>query len=89
MPIKQAAIKALRQARRHAKRNLAVKSAINKLLKRGKKSIAGGKLDEARAIVQETTKALDKAVRSKIFKQNTVSRIKSRLMKKLNSIVKK
>lgn len=89
MPIKQAAIKALRQARAHAKRNLAVKSTINRLLKRSEKSIAQKKLDEARTLTREAAKALDKAVRSKIFKQNTASRIKSRLMKKLNSIVKK
>lgn len=88
MPIKKAAIKALRQTRKNMIRNIAVKTAIKLLLKRSKRSLAEKKFDEAKELLRQTVKAIDKAVSSKILKQNTASRLKGALMRKFNAIKK-
>lgn len=89
MPIKKAAIKALNQAKKNAFRNKMVKSALHGLLKRSRRSLAEHKVDEAKELINKTIKTLDKAVRSKILKQNTASRLKSRLAKRFAELTKK
>lgn len=89
MPIKKAAIKALNQAKKHALHNKMVKSALHELLKRSRRSIAEKKVDEAKKLIDKTIKTLDKAVRSKILKQNTASRLKSRMVKRFVELTKK
>ncbi len=88
MPIKKAAMKALRQTKKNAARNLKVLSNIKNLLKSSKKSFAEKKSDEAKQFVKQSIKSLDKAVKSKTLKQNTANRLKSKLMKRLNSLAK-
>lgn len=89
MPIKQAAMKALRQMKKNALRNRIVKNKIHDLIKRSQRSAAEKRLDEAKNLLKETVKMVDKAVKAKILKQNTASRIKSRLMKRLKEAIKK
>ncbi len=89
MPIKKAAMKALRQAKKNIMRNKLVKEKVRQLIRRSHRVIKENKLDEARNLLKETAKAVDKAVKSKILKQNTASRIKSRLAKKIKAITKK
>jgi small subunit ribosomal protein S20 len=88
MPNIKAAMKALRQSKKLKLTNDAVKNNIGRLVKKSRKAI-DAKSDTAKDLVQQTVKALDKAVQKKILKPNTGNRKKSRLMKKLNSIVKK
>ena len=89
MPIKQAAMKALRQAKKNALRNKTVKNKLRDLIKRGRKSLAEKKLDEAKNLLRDAVKTIDKAVKSKTLKQNTASRIKSRLAKQFREMTKK
>lgn len=89
MPIKKAAIKALNQAKKHALHNKVVKNALRELLKRSRRSLAEKKIDEAKELINKTIKTLDKAVKSKILKQNTASRLKSRLVKRFAELTKK
>lgn len=86
MPIKHAASKALRKTRKNRIRNLSVVNQIKSLIKKTKKAIEVNKKEEVKALVAKTVKALDKAFQHKIMKKNTVARMKSRLMKRLNAL---
>jgi small subunit ribosomal protein S20 len=86
MPIKKASIKALRQSKRHRIRNVSAKNSLKDLTKKTEKSLASGKKEESKALVQKTVKALAKAAKTNLIKKNTASRKKSRLMKKLNKL---
>lgn len=89
MPIQKAAMKALRQAKKNALRNKTIRNVLRDLIKRSRRSIAEKKMDEAKSLVSQAIKAADKAVRAKILKQNTASRIKSNLAKKLGALIRK
>lgn len=78
MPIKHAAEKALRGAKKAAARNRVVKDRIKKLIKIGVRAATAGKLNEARALVSQIAQTVDKAARRSIIKQNKANRIKSR-----------
>ena len=85
MPIKKAAMKALRQAKKRTRRNLKVKRNVKELVKQSTKLIEA-KEAEATQKVKLAIKAIDKAVQNKVLKKNTGARKKSRLMKKLNKL---
>ena len=89
MPIKQAAMKALRQAKKRTLRNQKVKEGISFLRRSVRKAMESKETKQAGELVKATIKAVDKAVQNKVLKKNTGSRIKSRLMKKLNAMTKK
>lgn len=79
MPITRSAKKALRQSlRRHAQRAKR-KDAVKRAVKGYKKLIAAKDVESAKEKLREVYKALDKAVKTNIFKRNTASRLKSRL----------
>ena len=88
MPNIKAAMKSLRRSKKLQLKNAVVKSNIERLIKKSRKAI-DAKADTAKDLVQQTVKAVDKAVQKKILKLNTGNRKKSRLMKKFNSIVGK
>ena len=87
MPIKQASWKSLRQSRVHALRNKKRKEAVRTAVKSAVASLAK-KEEAAKETVKKAIQALDKSVKSGLLKKNTASRKKSRLMKKLNALVK-
>lgn len=87
MPIKKSAIKALRQNKTRALRNLKVKRNIKDLVKQSTKLIEA-KESSAIVKVKAAIKSIDKAIQHKVLKKNTGARKKSRLMKKFNKIVK-
>ena len=89
MPIKQAAMKALRQAKKRTLRNQKVKEGISFLRRSVRKAMESKETKKAQELVKATIKAVDKAVQNKVLKKNTGGRIKSRLMKKLNAMTKK
>lgn len=89
MPIQKAAMKALRQAKKNALRNKFIKNSLRDLIRRGGRSITEKKVDEAKKLVAQAVKTADKAVRAKILKQNTASRLKSNLTRKLGALLKK
>lgn len=89
MPVKKAAIKALRQSKRKAKTNLKVKSDIVALTRRVNKAILAKDEPKAKDWLKQLIKKTDKAAQNKILKKNTAARKKSRLTKAVNALGKK
>ncbi|PIU42767.1 MAG: 30S ribosomal protein S20 [Parcubacteria group bacterium CG_4_9_14_0_2_um_filter_35_11] len=81
MPITKSAKKALRQARKRERRNLLWKNKIKKIKKDIKRLIENKKIAEAKKILPQFYKAVDKAAKNNIIKKNTAARKKSRLTK--------
>lgn len=84
----KAAIKYIRKSRKNRVRNLGIKNKIKKLTKESQKLILQ-KSKEAAASVKAAISALDKAAENGILHKNAAARKKSRLMAKLNAIIKK
>ena len=79
MPIKKSAKKALRQSLKRRARNLAYKRKIKKFIKDIKKLVSEKKIKEAKSLLPQLYKILDKAAKVGVIKKNTASRKKSRL----------
>lgn len=88
MPIKESAAKALRQAKKRAERNKKTKANIDWLKRKFLKATTAKDKKEAVNFYAKIQKSLDKALQKGILKKNTVARIKSRLMKKINGLPK-
>lgn len=86
MPIKQAAFKALRQTKKHADRNRMAKLQIADARRAMRKALEGKELKKAEEAVKAAIKLLDKAYSRGIMKLNTVSRLKSRLSKRVSAL---
>lgn len=89
MPIKKAAAKALRGAIKRTRSNKAVKENIDFLRRMIRKAMEAKDVKKATELIKTAVKAVDKAAQNKVLKRNTVSRIKSRLAKRLNALQKK
>ncbi len=89
MPIKKASFKDLRQSKKRMARNLKIKNSLKKNLKGAQKLLETKKINEAQKIIKQAIKEIDRAISKGIIKKNTGGRKKSRLMKKLNSLMKK
>ena len=87
MPNKKNAAKALRQNIKRALKNRRTERAIKELVKDSQKMIVA-KEKQAAETVKAAIKAIDKAAGKKVLKKNAAARKKSRLMKKLNAIMK-
>ncbi len=81
MPITKSAKKALRQSLRRRTRNVQKKQKIKNLLKEVKKLISQKKIEEAKKLLPQVYKILDKAAKTGLIKKNTASRKKSRISK--------
>lgn len=88
MPIKQNAKKALRQSVKRMVRNKAVKDEIKSIRVKYRKSIVAKEATAAAELARELGKKLDKSITKGVMKKNTVARLKSRMMKKLNALKK-
>ena len=86
MPIKKAALKALRQSKKRYLHNKKIKDNLKFLIKKSRKLIEAKNKEEAKKFVKKTIVALDKAAKSKIIKKNTTARKKSRLMRSYNKM---
>ncbi|HTY12909.1 MAG TPA: 30S ribosomal protein S20 [Candidatus Omnitrophota bacterium] len=78
-------IKNLRKSKKNRKRNLFYKERIKRLAKVYKDSLAKGK-EEAKKKLVELYSAIDKAALKKIIHKNKAARQKSRLTALLNKI---
>ena len=88
MPITKSAKKALRQSIKRHQKNLKKKEAIKNIIKKVKKLISQGKIEEAKTLLPQAYKTIDKATKSFLHKR-TAARKKSRLIvlfNKKNSI---
>lgn len=81
MPNKQSAKKALRQIKKRTILNDARKQKFREAIKKVLKATSPG---QAKELIREAQKALDKAAKRGVIKKNTAARKLSRLMKKIN-----
>lgn len=79
MPITDSAKKALRSSARKQGFNEARKNEFNHIVKRFKKFIQIGQLDDAKLLFPRLQQVADKTVKTDFFKSNTASRVKSRM----------
>ena len=84
MPITKSAKKALRQNMRRRIRNLSYKKKMKNLIKEVRSLVAGKKIEEAKKILPQIYKILDKTAKVNVIKKNTASRKKSRITKLVN-----
>jgi len=84
MPIIKSAKKALRQSLRRQSRNIRKKDKIKGLLKKVKSLVSLKKTEEAKKLLPEIYKALDKGAKAGVIKKNTASRKKARIAKLIN-----
>jgi small subunit ribosomal protein S20 len=83
------ALKSLRKDKKRHLRNLAVKTKIRSIAKKVEIAVAQGKPEEAKSIFLRAMKELDKATSKKIIPKKRASRKKSRLAKKINTLLAK
>jgi len=83
MPNTKSAAKAMRQAARRRKYNLATKDKFKSAVKTVKKAVTAGTKDVAAESLKAAMSALDKAAKKGVIHKNTASRKKSRLAKAL------
>ena len=82
-PITKSAKKALRQSKKRRGRNVQKKTIIKKLLKEVKNLVSEKKIEEAKKLLPQVYKLLDKAAKARLIKKNTASRKKSRITRLL------
>ena len=83
MPITKSAKKALRQSTKRREKNLQKKKAIKDIVKKVKKLIVQGKTEEAKNLLPQAYKTIDKAAKSFLHKR-AAARKKSRLSAHIN-----
>lgn len=81
MPITKSAKKALRQSERKRKRNLLKKKKIKEVLKKIRALALENKLEQAKKLLPQVYKLIDKGAKTNIIKENTAARKKSRITK--------
>lgn len=79
----------MRQDAKRLLRNKVAKAELHSLRVKLRKFVAAGKNSEAMELARSIVKKMDKAVSRGIFKKNTVTRLKSRMMKKLSTLKSK
>jgi small subunit ribosomal protein S20 len=80
MPITKGAAKAHRASLRKRVFNVRRSRVMNDVVKKVRKMIDGGKVTEAEQMLPEAYKAIDKAAKRGVIKENTAARKKSRLV---------
>lgn len=88
MPIIEGAKKALRASVRKKAYNDTRRATLKDVTKKIKRLVTQGKGKEARALLTQAYKALDKAAKTGVIKKNTASRKKSRLSALIKKVSK-
>lgn len=81
MPITKSAKKALRQSFRRQSRNLIYKNKMKSLIKKVRTLVTQNKTKEAKSLLPQLYKILDKAAKVGVIKKNAAARKKSRITK--------
>jgi len=84
MPITKSAKKAVRQNQRRKARNLIYKKKMKGLIKELRLLVAKKKTEDAKKLLPQVYKILDKTAKVGIIKKNTAGRKKSRITKLVN-----
>lgn len=79
MPNTSSAKKALRQSAKRRAQNTRHKRAVADATKQIRKLVESGKQEEAAALLGRAYASIDKATKTRVLKQNTAARKKSRL----------
>lgn len=85
LPIKKAAYKELRKAKKRHYANITARSELKTLTKSFESFVTNKKTDEARKALSGLVSKIDRAASKGVIKTNSASRKISRLMKKLSS----
>ena len=86
MPITKSAQKALRQNLRRRTKNVRQKEKTKDIIKQVKLLISQKKGEEAKKLLPQVYKVLDKAAKTGLLKKNTASRKKSRIARAMRKI---
>ncbi len=81
MPITKSAKKALRQNVKRKSRNLVYRKKMKDLIKKVRSLVSEKKIEEAKKLLPQVYKILDKSAKVGVIKKNTASRKKSRITK--------
>ena len=81
MPNTKSAKKSIRQNERRRKINLKRKKKLKTVLKEIRSLISEGKAREAKELISQVQKTVDKSAKTNTIKENKAKRIKSRLEK--------
>ena len=87
MPITKSAKKALRQNQKRKAKNLVYKKKMKNLIKEVRSLVSEKKTEEAKKLLPQIYKSLDKSAKVGVIKKNTASRKKSRITKSVNKKV--
>ena len=80
------ALKRVRQTEKRTTRNRVSASRLRGALRDMRESLAKGNKTEAATVYRATVSALDKAIQKGVLHENTASRYKSRLGKRLSAL---
>ncbi len=86
MPITKGAEKANRQSKRKRVYNIRRKVELHDVVKDVQKAVAAGDAAKAKELLPKAYKAIDKAAKRGVIKDNTAARKKSRLTAKVKTI---
>ena len=89
MAITSSAKKAIRASARKRVFNVRRKNAIDTAVKNLRRAVREGKIAEAKKLLPEASKAIDKGAKTKFVKKNTAARMKSRLTLLVNKVSRK
>ena len=81
---KKSAKKALRQNAKRRARNLVYKKKMKDLIKKARSLVLEKKIEEAKKLLPQIYKVLDKSAKVGVIKKNTAARKKSRITKSVN-----
>ena len=82
---KKSVLKNIRQTERRTTINRTHRSSVRTAVKKIRGLISAGKIEEARQLVPETYRALDRAIQQRVLHENTANRYKSRLTLAINT----
>ena len=82
----KAAKKDLRQTKKRTERNNIIRDKIRDYMRQSRKAAEKKDVAKTEEYVNLAIKALDKALKTGLFKKNTVARRKSKLMRRLNDV---
>jgi len=85
MPNHFSALKRTRQTKRRTAINRNNKGIFRASLRNARKTLLNGSREESQRVIAGTLSSIDKAVQKGLIHKNTASRLKSRLMARLNT----
>jgi small subunit ribosomal protein S20 len=89
MPITKGAEKANRQSKKKRIFNIRRKNVMTDVVKDVNKAVIAGDAAKAKELLPQAYKAIDKAAKRGVIKENTAARKKSRLTARVKTTVKK